>query len=346
MRRALITTTVNVPTNLRTWCEVGLTSQDLVIVAGDHRNSHVEVEELADELTRTMRVPVLYLRPEDQERWTVSEALGWNCVQRRNIALLEALDWGADTVTTIDDDNYPLTTDFFERTDSALRGSAPHTLVSSASGWWNAGSLLDPPVTLRGFPYSQRHRQPELTREVELVNALQPGVVAHQVIGDPDVDAVERIVTRPEVRRYRADTNVVLASGTWCPFNSQATTYTRELAPLMFVWPGVGRYDDVWASYLAQRVMQALGRHVVFGFPLVRQDRNTHDDLTDLENELYGMRYTDLVVEVLRGLDLPEDTGVWDLLGRCFAALGSADLLPAGTLIAFATWLADLNKVL
>ena len=33
--------------------------------------------------------------------------MGWNCIQRRNFAILEAYERGADTIALIDDDNIP-----------------------------------------------------------------------------------------------------------------------------------------------------------------------------------------------------------------------------------------------
>ena len=33
--------------------------------------------------------------------------MGWNCIQRRNFAILEAYDRGAEIIALIDDDNIP-----------------------------------------------------------------------------------------------------------------------------------------------------------------------------------------------------------------------------------------------
>ena len=52
----------------------------------------------------------IYLTPEDQENYDkdLSDAIGWNCIQRRNFGLIKAYELGADIVATIDDDNIPL----------------------------------------------------------------------------------------------------------------------------------------------------------------------------------------------------------------------------------------------
>jgi hypothetical protein len=56
------------------------------------------------------------------------------------------------------------------------------------------------------------------------------------------------------------------------PFNSQNTFFTRHALAHYFVLPGVGRMDDIWASYH----LQSLGFRVAYGAPSVRQNRNAH----------------------------------------------------------------------
>ena len=50
-----------------------------------------------------------YVSCEDQEKKDkeLSQAIGWNCIQRRNFGLLWAKDMRADIVAVVDDDNIP-----------------------------------------------------------------------------------------------------------------------------------------------------------------------------------------------------------------------------------------------
>src|SRR4051812_20231759 len=50
-----------------------------------------------------------YLSPADQEKVApkLSELLGWNCMQRRNIGFVWAARQGASMIATVDDDNIP-----------------------------------------------------------------------------------------------------------------------------------------------------------------------------------------------------------------------------------------------
>jgi hypothetical protein len=51
-----------------------------------------------------------YFAPEQQEKYDkkLSDAIGWNCIQRRNFGFLIAHDMGAEIIATVDDDNIPL----------------------------------------------------------------------------------------------------------------------------------------------------------------------------------------------------------------------------------------------
>ena len=43
-----------------------------------------------------------------EKRWPkLSKLIGWNCIQRRNFAILEAYNRGAEIIALIDDDNIP-----------------------------------------------------------------------------------------------------------------------------------------------------------------------------------------------------------------------------------------------
>ncbi|MGB6767411.1 MAG: hypothetical protein WBE50_04860 [Methyloceanibacter sp.] len=52
----------------------------------------------------------MYLDALAQEEYDkdLSDAIGWNCIQRRNFGLLIAHDMKADVVAVVDDDNIPL----------------------------------------------------------------------------------------------------------------------------------------------------------------------------------------------------------------------------------------------
>jgi hypothetical protein len=125
-------------------------------------------------------------------------------------------------------------------------------------------------------------------------------------LDNPDIDALTRMERQPVVRGFRDawTGNVTLEPGTWSPFNSQNTALMREALPAYFLSPYTGRYDDIWASYVINRITQHFDDAIAFGEPLVRQQRNPHDLWRDLDVERNGMILTDGFCEALRSIPL------------------------------------------
>src|SRR5215510_4638392 len=94
--KAIVTTTINPPT--KAILKYDALPEWTLIVVGDKKTP--PDYELAEGV---------YLSPELQDRYDqkLSEAIGWNCIQRRNFGLLWAHDLKADIVAVIDDDNIP-----------------------------------------------------------------------------------------------------------------------------------------------------------------------------------------------------------------------------------------------
>ena len=137
-------------------------------------------------------------------------------------------------------------------------------------------------------------------------------------LDNPDIDALTRMERQPVVRGLKQpwSGNFSLFPGTWSPFNSQNTAIMREAIPAYFLSPYIGRYDDIWASYILIRIAEHLGHVIAFGEPLVRQERNPHDLWKDLDVERNGMIMTDDFCEALRNITLTGTT-----YHGCFAEL-------------------------
>ena len=339
MSICLITTTINVPEVLRLYR--AMDGRVKFIIAGDQKTNHEAVIDLCSELG-----DVVYLSPDDQEKlgYASSRAIGWNCIMRRSIALLLAIRMGNEIIITIDDDNIPADPTWFYH-PFKMRLTKPYygPMARGHNGWFNIGDLFDPPVAHRGFPSFDVPHGFEMAFTVK----ADVGVVAGLWYGDPDINAAERIVKRPLVTRI-ADVlqrGLVVEAGTFAPFNSQNTAYTRELAPLMPVWPHVGRYDDIWSSFVAQRVMWETGDHLFYGPPFTWQERNPQSALRNLKDEMYGMSMTVQFCEDLRKLELGDGSPVEKLV-RAYGALQEFPYLPDALKAFLRAWVADLEEVL
>ena len=92
---------------------------------------------------------------------------------------------------------------------------------------------------------------------------------------------------------------MALSNGTWTVCNTQNTAVLRDFAPALLCCPQFGRYDDIFASLICQRIMREKGYVVHFGGPLVWQQRNKHDLIVDLKAELWGMEHVVKLAEAL-----------------------------------------------
>lgn len=341
-RVALITTTINVPHVITQWAK-SMDVDDVIIVAGDQTSPHDEIIDVLDVITLTHGITTHYLEPDTQTKWASSEAIGWRSIQRRNIALLEAMQLNPQYILTVDDDNAPNSDDQVNRLIRAF--DLTDGFVKTNTGWLNPGrACVDKryrSVIHRGFPLNRRREQPFITS----ASPCKIGVAAMLWTGAPDIDAMDRIVNDPIIERVGHD-DVILTPGTWAPFNSQATMYRAELSPLMMVWPGVGRYDDIWASYLARTVMDRFGYGVYYGYPTVHQDRNEHDLMRDLEGEMHGMRWTPALIEILRSIDLSAQPTITSAMQHVHAMLTWHDeIIPPQLTHAFNAWQIDLEAI-
>lgn len=342
---ALITTTVNVPTVLVSHLQHVPPGSTLdVVVAGD-----VQTPDAARVLVEDLGGTYLDVHDERVDRWTSAKFVGTRSIQRRNLALLHALTLGPDIIITIDDDNVPVTPTVY--LSSFIEGfTNPVTeLFASSVGWYNPGDLLEPPVTHRGYPLGMRHVPWRLTigDRREYQDDFKVGVVAGLWLGDPDVDAIERIVNDPYVHDVGAalrdrPTGVVLAPRTWAPFNTQNTAFAWDVAPLMQCLVGVGRYDDIWMSYVARRILDDLGWSVRYGYPLAHQSRNAHDLIKDMRAEYHGYLNTEHIVSALRELGVRSDVTPLEALALVYR--GIKHVFTSATRNANDAWVFDASE--
>src|SRR5204863_4881711 len=138
----------------------------------------------------------------------------------------------------------------------------------------------------RGFPLEYLSKvNPELKSKTEKINCpIQQGLADE----NPDVDAVYRMSQKLPVNFDKCDP-VVLGKNSWCPFNSQNTTWFKEAFPLLYLPSYCSfRMTDIWRSFIAQRIAWTCDWSVLFHNSTVWQERNEHSLLKDFEDEVPG----------------------------------------------------------
>jgi hypothetical protein len=259
-------------------------------------------------------------------------------VQRRNVAVMQAYADGFDYIATVDDDNFPTCDDWLEQHIDHLQQRFPANtkLLYSSDGWVDIGCLNKPECRQRGTLFGTRKHY-----FTDVIAAPQVVVSTAQVLGDPDTDAVTRL-TRDDVQVERALDAVVTTTAN-AAFNSQATVWQREWAPLIACIPHIGRYDDIVASFIAKHIMRQRGVSFFAGNPCVRQERNQHDFTNDLRAEVWGIDHTTAVVDALGLLPTHSSTTLSTEYQRCAGIL--ADVLPRASTRFMREWVREWEAV-
>lgn len=278
MKKVIVTTTIQSPTEaierfdaLKDW---------ILVVAGD----------LKTPKDYTLKNGI-YLSPEDQEKRCkeLSEAIGWNNHGRRNFGNLWALDLGADVVAVVDDDNIPL--EGWGEDLLVGRDVEVDYYTTDADAFDPIGATNHSHLWHRGFPLQliQSREYAKCSKRT-----ITPDIQADFWNGDPDIDAVCRMIYSPECEFDLK--SFPMASDKPAPFNSQNIFVSKAALADYFVLPHLsprGRMGDIWIAYH----MQSLGYKVVFGAPSVYQARNPHDPTVDMIDEYIGYENNHLIAQ-------------------------------------------------
>lgn len=318
MKITITTTTIHVPYLIEDYIKdvIKYGRQDYVdfVITGD-RKTPDDAKEYCAQLEAKYHIPVLFMDVEAQDTYlerfsTFKNFLPWNCIQRRQVAILKAYDQGSDIIILIDDDNYIACEDYVGH---HMHLGQPNTMatVSSPTGWYNICEDLQDRQGRKFYPrgYSWLDRVEEAYDcQWEEKPDLRAMVNAGFWLGDPDIDAVTRLSAPIDVVAYKRDHNYALAHGTYSPFNSQNTAIHRDIVPIYCLVPDIGRFDDIWSSYIVERLTWQMGDYVSYGQPLVKQDRNDHDLWADVAAEEMGTKMTTDFCSWLRQITLTQHT--------------------------------------
>lgn len=280
MKKAIVCTTVNPPTKaLKNFMAACKKEGWRLFIVGDQRSPHedyITLDQGYDYVT--------YLSPEKQEEISkkLSDLIGWNCIQRRNFGFIAAYRWGAEVIATVDDDNIPC-----EKWGKNVKvGEFREVLTyDTKTELFDPLSPIYPHLWHRGFPIQLLDE-----RKISFQKLVKRHVLVQADLwdGDPDIDAVCRITLAPQVKDVATVTPYT--SNKMMPFNSQNTFLHRDCFPTYFLFPHIGRMDDIWASYYLQSRFP--NSNVVFAKASVYQERNEHDLTKDLENEMIGYKHS------------------------------------------------------
>ena len=133
----------------------------------------------------------------------------------------------------------------------------------------------------RGFPLQILQERKKIKK---IKKVIKPNIQADFWDGDPDIDAICRMEHKPECKFNKK--YFPYAANKVSPFNSQNTFLSKKVSSHYFLFPHVGRMDDIWASFY----VFFKGYKVLYNKASVYQKRNKHDLTKDMEKEYIGYK--------------------------------------------------------
>ena len=330
-KTALVVTSISSPTGAMQQLAQGSVSNGYnFICIGDKKSP--DVYELPN-------CRFISLREQLESDFELAKICPENHYARKNIGYLMAIRSGAEQIIETDDDNNPLLS-FWAKKSMQLESR-----FIEDSGWINAYSYFtDRVIWPRGFPleYIQSKKLKKAAKTTKVACPIQQGLAN----GDPDVDAIYRL-TGDLPFSFENSEPLILGVSCWSPFNSQNTIWWRQVFPLMYLPSYCSfRMTDIWRSFVAQACMWLNGWHLAFSGPTVFQERNKHDLLRDLEDEIPGYLYNDRIVKALVKLPLKPGEGyLIENMKMCYSALISMGLIRKQEMTLLDAWQDGLANV-
>jgi hypothetical protein len=259
---------------------------------------------------------------------------------RKNIGYLIAIRNKTSIIIETDDDN--IVSDKFWSERKRICGAS----VTEKGGWVNVYRYFtDENIWPRGFPLE---RLQEKTADYETLNKADVDCPIQQGLADdnPDVDAIYRL-TLPLPQSFIKDRRVALANGSWCPFNSQNTTWWPDAFELLYLPAYCSfRMTDIWRSFIAQRIAWLNGWAILYHEPNMRQDRNKHNLLLDFKDEIPGYLHNIEICEALKALPLKSGIDkIGENLRVCYEKLVGMKLVNVKELDLLDAWLDDIGQM-
>jgi len=267
MKKVIVTTTINSPTiAIKKFDEM---KEWTLIVIGDLKTP------------KNYKLKNgIYVSPKDQEKLDkkLSNLIGWNCIQRRNMGLLLAKKYSADIIALIDDDNIP------------YKNWGKNLLLENNKNKvkiFETREFAFDPIYVTNYPHLWHRGFPIQYLKSRSIKKIKKKYISADIQadfwnGDPDIDAICRMEHSPECKFNKK--NFPFSSNKISPFNSQNTFIKAKILKNYFLFPHIGRMDDIWASFY----VQANKSRVIYNFPSVYQKRNPHDLTVDMKKEYMG----------------------------------------------------------
>lgn len=240
---------------------------------------------------------------------------------------------GAETIIDIDDDNIPYSDWDFP----AFDGAYTHL---KANGYINIYRYFtDEHVWPRGLPLNLVTA--DWKASILPRREARVGIWQFLADGDPDVDAVYRLVFNKPIKFAKREP-VVLSRGAVAPVNSQNTAFRRELFALLYLPATVTfRFTDILRGIVATPILWKFNYNIGFGQASVLQERNPHDYMRDFVDEIPMYTQGDKALNVVASA-IQNETSVESALFTAYEALTRHQIVQKSEMHLLQAWIKDI----
>jgi hypothetical protein len=282
----------------------------------------------------------IYLSPTSQEMlgYKIIKNLPYNHYCRKMVGYIYAINNGADMIIDTDDDNIPLPNWHFPKWINNYNQTKEN--LGFINIYRHFSNLK---IWPRGFPIELiNEKKSNINYNQILKNKINVGIWQGLVNGDPDVDAIYRlIINKPCI--FKPKEPIVLNKGTYSPFNSQNTAFKKELFPLLYLPAFVTfRFTDILRSLVAQPIMWQKGFYLGFISGTVIQERNYHAFLKDFEMEIPMYLNSMKIINAINKISENENE-ISDNLIYAYNILNQNKIVSKSEIKLLLNWLKDIN---
>ena len=287
-----------------------------------------------------------YILTDRKPKFSYEKVCPYNSYSRKNISFLELFSKGANFIFETDDDNQIYNskindlTKYLDYKFEYKRYDGVQNIFSYVY------SDFSDNIWARGFPI----RALDSNINLNIVNNEFPseiGVVQYLVDGNPDVDAIIRLVKSNNIQiSAQSDRLPLHLFNQFHPINSQATLWSRNEFVLMYL-PSTCtfRMTDIWRGYIAQKILYSNKKTVVFDIPIVNQIRNEHIVSSDFFSEYNGYNESLDVINTLIDLNL-DGMNYFDSMYECYYSLYKKNIFDKAELVNLDAWLNSIKEIL
>ena len=342
MKTKVVLTTIQNPTNcVERWAKL---LPDEIIAVGDRKTPSG---------WNSPGVKFLDITEQENTEFKLSALLPENHYCRKMLGYLEAIKDGANIIFDTDDDNEPYPDSWSNGVPIPSSEHIASFVGSNYQGFVNPYSFYAPKgITAwpRGMPL-QEIKCPHInlanlsadSSKTLGDNSSKIPIWQGLVDGDPDVDAIHRLVFGIEFNFQKKDP-LVLPPGVFAPFNSQNTAWIDpHIFPLLYLPTTVSfRYTDILRSYVALTIMEKMDLSLGFTSSTAYQNRNEHNLMQDFKSETSMYLSTNDVMSSLCKITSKEFS-IMKNLKLCYDSLEKMGITRLEESSRLDAWVSDLS---